>query len=76
MDDEQDPMEQAEKPAPHSRSGKVLRALGGDDEFSTMSVDPRRRKPPVQIVQDQTGRPADTRASRTVLRFLRKIFRE
>ncbi len=65
-----------DKPNPHSRSGKVIRALEGDDEFSMMSIDPRRNKPPVKLADDSQGRPSDTRASRSVLRFLRKIFSE
>jgi hypothetical protein len=66
-----------DRPNPHSRSGKVIRALEGDDEFSMMSVDPRARaKPVVKLADDSQGRPSDTRASRSVLRFLRKIFSE
>jgi hypothetical protein len=60
------------------RSRKVLNALDGADEFSVFSVEPEARKPLVNIESETvaTGRPEDTPVSHTVIRFLRKIFRD
>ncbi|PTL78252.1 hypothetical protein [Vitiosangium sp. GDMCC 1.1324] len=55
-------------------SRKALNALEGDDEFSVFSVDPDAYKPPVSLKDDTQGRPDDTRATSSVVRFLRKIF--
>jgi len=58
----------------------VMTALDGDDEFSVFSVDPEalKKKPLVKLDNDDasTGRPDDTRVSRSVVRFFRKIFGE
>ncbi len=64
----------------HNNSGdrarKVFNALDGEDEFSVFSVEPGARKPLVEIkaAEADNGRPEDTRASRSFVRFFRKIF--
>jgi hypothetical protein len=62
-----------------NRARKVMTALDGADEFSVFSVDPESHKRPmVKLDNDSasTGRPDDTRVSRSVVRFFRKIFGE
>jgi len=62
-----------------NRARKVFNALDGADEFSVFSVDPESHKKPLVKLEDDsgaTGRPDDTRVSRSVVRFFRKIFGE
>ena len=64
-----------QKPTRGNASRKALTALEGSDEFSVFSVEPEAtRKPLVNLEKDTLGRPADTRASMSVVRFFRKIF--
>jgi hypothetical protein len=59
-----------------NRARKVFNALDGADEFSVFSVDPESHKKPMVKLDDDgaTGRPDDARASKSVVRFFRKIF--
>jgi hypothetical protein len=65
-----------QKPNRGNASRKALNAIEGDDEFSTYSVSPEARRPPVDLQDDTQGRPDDTPVSFSVVRFFRKIFRE
>ena len=53
----------------------MLTALEGSDEFSVFSVDPEARRPLVKLEEETLGQPANARASNSVVRFFRKIFR-
>ncbi len=67
-----------QKPTRGNPSRKALTALDGNDEFSVFSVEPEARKPLVDLKENAMGRgrPDDTRVSRSVVRFFRKIFGE
>lgn len=64
------------EPAEKSRRSKLATALGGDNEFSVQSVDPRARKVKVSLPQADVGAPAATgdQDDGLLWRALRKIF--
>jgi hypothetical protein len=63
------------KQPPKSRADKVYTALQGDDEFSTVSIDPDR-KPKVVLDTNESVRAVATPISRSIVRFFRKVFGE
>lgn len=64
------------KPPSTTRAEKVRTAIEGDDEFSVMSTDPRRKKPKVELGFKENVKPVATPLSRSVVRLFRKIFGE
>ncbi len=67
-------MSDHERPPRDSRAGKVYTALQGDDEFSVFSVDPRARKPKVDLSLNESVKPVATPLSRSIVRLFRKVF--
>ncbi|OJH38132.1 hypothetical protein [Cystobacter ferrugineus] len=67
-----------QKPTRGNRSRKAITALDGNDEFSVFSVEPEAYRDPVDLGKgaDMRGRPEDTAATSSVVRFLRRIFGE
>ena len=63
-------------PAKSSAARKALVAHDGSDEFSVFSTSEMGRSAPIVNLKDEarTGRPDDTAASNSLVRFLRKIF--
>lgn len=65
------------KPTKVSAARKALVAHDGEDEFSVFSTSEEARKTLVELKDEsRTGRPDDTAASNSLVRFLRKIFGE
>ena len=64
------------KPPKVSPARKALVAHDGADEFSVFSTSEDARSTPMVELHDEsrTGRPDDTAASNSLVRFLRKIF--
>ncbi|HEX8538428.1 MAG TPA: hypothetical protein VF664_13250 [Cystobacter sp.] len=67
-----------QKPTRGNRSRKAITALDGNDEFSVFSVDPEAYRVPVDIGKggETQGRPEETAATSSVVRFFRRIFGE
>ncbi len=67
-----------QKPTRGNRSRKAITALDGNDEFSVFSVEPEAYREPVDLGKagDERGRPEDTAATGSVVRFFRRIFGE
>ncbi|WNG18818.1 hypothetical protein [Cystobacter fuscus] len=71
-------MSNQKPPTRGNRSRKAITALDGNDEFSVFSVEPEAYRDPVDLGRggDTRGRPEDTAATSSVVRFFRRIFGE